>query len=321
MVSLNLQIQIMQQHQKFPFIDINSISTTTGELLVGEAFIGQTTGAEAIIAEKLTSSQISFIYKNDIQLLEGETVVFQESGLQAVVSTLNSDSFDISANYKFRTGQEETFYDHGRLVRKAGASAPSKKLKIYFMSASYDSTDNGDITTVESYKNFDYGKEIKSVNGFANSDIIDIRPRVSDYTPSEGSRSPLEFFGRTFDGSGNSSTNPLSSDEAILTTYSYYQGRVDRVFLDKKGKFQVVYGTPADAPQSPNPVDEALEIAEITLPPYLYDVKHASLRFLEHKRFKMSDIKKLENRISSLEYYTSLSNLESHHCKYVCCRF
>ena len=152
---------------KVSFIDINSISTTTGELLVGEAFVGQTTGAEAIIAEKLTSSQISFIYKNDIQLLEGETVVFQESGLQAVVSTLNSDSFDISANYKFRTGQEETFYDHGRLVRKAGASAPSKKLKIYFMSASYDSTDNGDITTVESYKNFDYGKEIKSVNGFA----------------------------------------------------------------------------------------------------------------------------------------------------------
>ena len=296
---------------KVSFIDINSISTTTGELLVGEAFVGQTTGAEAIIAEKLTSSQISFIYKNDIQLLEGETVVFQESGLQAVVSTLNSDSFDISANYKFRTGQEETFYDHGRLQRKAGASAPSKKLKIYFMSASYDSTDNGDITTVESYKNFDYGKEIKSVNGFANSDIIDIRPRVSDYTPSEGSRSPLEFFGRAFDGSGNSSTNPLSSDEAILTTFSYYQGRVDRVFLDKKGKFQVVYGTPADAPQSPNPIDEALEIAEITLPPYLYDVKHASLRFLEHKRFKMSDIKKLENRISSLEYYTSLSNLEA----------
>ena len=296
---------------KVSFIDINSISTTTGELLVGEAFVGQTTGAEAIIAEKLTSSQISFIYKNDIQFLEGETVVFQESGLQAVVSTLNSDSFDISSNYTFRTGQEETFYDHGRLIRKAGASAPSKKLKIYFMSASYDSTDNGDITTVESYKNFDYGKEIKSVNGFANSDIIDIRPRVSDYTPSAGSRSPLEFFGRTFDGSGNSSTNPLSSDEAILTTFSYYQGRVDRVFLDKKGKFQVVYGTPADAPQSPNPVDEALEVAEITLPPYLYDVKHASLRFLEHKRFKMSDIKKLENRISSLEYYTSLTNLET----------
>ena len=131
------------------------------------------------------------------------------------------------------------------------------------MSASYDSTDNGDITTVESYKNFDYGKEIKSVNGFANSDIIDIRPRVSDYTPSEGSRSPLEFFGRTFDGSGNSSTNPLSSDEAILTTYSYYQGRVDRVFLDKKGKFQVVYGTPADAPQSPNPVDESWKLQKL----------------------------------------------------------
>ena len=296
---------------KVSLSDINSTSTTTGELLVGESFIGQTSGANAIVAEKLTSGQISFVYKNDIQFVEGETVVFQETSIQAVVSTLTSDSFDISANFKFSTGQEGTFYDHARLNRKEGASAPTKKLKIYYMSASYDSTDNGDITTVESYKNFDYSREIKSVNGFATVDLIDIRPRVSEYSVSEGSRSPLEFYGRTFNAAGNSATNILASDEAILTTFSYYLGRIDRVFLDKKGKFQVVYGTPSDLPQRPNPIDDSLEVAEITLPPYLYNPRQASLRFLEHKRFQMKDIKKLENRISSLEYYTSLSLLET----------
>ena len=292
---------------KVTLSDINSTSTTTAELLVGESFIGETTGAEAIVAEKLTSGQISFIYKNDIQFAEGETVTFQETAIQGIVSTLNSDSFDISGNFKFRTGQEETFYDHARLERKEGSVSPAKQLKIYYLSASYESTDNGDITTVESYKNFDYATQIKSVNGFANSDMIDIRPRVSEYTVAEGGRSPLEFLGRTFNAAGNSATNALSSDEAILTTFSHYLGRIDRVFLDKKGKFQVVYGTPSELPQRPNPIDEALEVAEITLPPFLYNVKQASLRFLEHKRFRMSDIKKLENRISSLEYYTSLS--------------
>ena len=296
---------------KVSLSDINSTSTTTAELLVGESFIGETTGAEAIVTEKLTSGQISFIYKSDIQLVEGETVTFQETAIQGIVSTLNSESFDISGNFKFRTGQEETFYDHARLERKEGSISPAKKLKIYYLSASYESTDNGDITTVESYKNFDYATEIKSVNGFANSDMIDIRPRVSEYTVAEGSRSPLEFLGRTFNAAGNSATNALSSDEAILTTFSHYLGRVDRVFLDKKGKFQVVYGTPSELPQRPNPIDEALEVAEITLPPFLYNVKQASLKFLEHKRFRMTDIKKLENRISSLEYYTSLSTLET----------
>ena len=296
---------------KVTLSDINSTSTTTAELLVGESFIGEATGAEAIVAEKLTSGQISFIYKNDIQFAEGETVTFQETAIQGIVSTLNSDSFDISGNFKFRTGQEETFYDHARLERKEGSVSPAKQLKIYYLSASYESTDNGDITTVESYKNFDYATQIKSVNGFANSDMIDIRPRVSEYTVAEGGRSPLEFLGRTFNAAGNSATNALSSDEAILTTFSHYLGRIDRVFLDKKGKFQVVYGTPSELPQRPNPIDEALEVAEITLPPFLYNVKQASLRFLEHKRFQMKDIKKLENRISSLEYYTSLSTLET----------
>jgi hypothetical protein len=296
---------------KVSLLDINSTSTTTGELLVGESFIGQSSGANAIVAEKLTSGQISFIYKNDTKFSEGETVIFQETAIQAVVSTITSDSFEISENFKFTTGQEETFYDYARILRKEGKSAPTKKLKIYYKSASYDSTDNGDITTVESYKNFDYTSEIKSVNGKANSDMIDIRPRVSEYTVAEDVRSPLEFFGRTYNAAGNSATNILASDESILTTFSHYLGRIDRVFLDKKGKFQIVYGTPSELPQPPNPVDDALEVAQVTLPPYLYNVKAASLRFLEHKRYRMQDIKKLENRISGLEYYTSLSLLET----------
>ncbi len=295
---------------KMSLTTLSSTSTTTGELVIGEAFIGQNSGANGIVAEKINSAQISYISKNNKQFVEGETIIFQDTGISAIISVLTDDSFDISQNYKFRTGQEETFYDQGRIVLKEGKSVPSKKLKIYYKSASFDSTDNGDLTTVESYKNFDYSTEIKAVNGDANTDIIDIRPRVSEYTVSEGSRSPLEFFGRTFDADGNSAANALASDEQILTTFTHYLGRIDRVFLDKTGKFQVIYGTPSELPQPPNPIDDAMEVATITLPPYLYNVNQASIRFLEHKRYQMKDIKKLDNRISNLEYYTSLSLLE-----------
>ena len=57
-------------------------------------------------------------------------------------------------------------------------------------------------------------------------------------------------------------------------------------------------------------MDDALEIATITLPPYLYSVSQASIQFLEHKRYRMIDIKQLENRIKNLEYYTTLTLLE-----------
>jgi hypothetical protein len=88
-------------------------------------------------------------------------------------------------------------------------------------------------------------------------------------------------------------------------------GRIDRIYLTKDGKFQVKYGTPAERPELPVSVDDALEMATIGLPPYLYSTSQATLQFLEHKRYRMVDIKQLENRIKNLEYYTSLSLLET----------
>ena len=43
------------------------------------------------------------------------------------------------------------------LEEKKDKSSPAKQLKIYFSSASFDTTDTGDVVTVNSYNNFDYG--------------------------------------------------------------------------------------------------------------------------------------------------------------------
>jgi len=290
---------------------INGPTSKTSDFIIGEKLTGQSSGAIAICAERLTDSQISFIYKNENSFKEGETISSDESKIQAVIVTLDSSSFEISSNYTFTTGQKGTFYNCGTINRKPSSLESSKQLKIYFSNGYYQSSDDGDITTVNSYTSFDYGKEIKTVDGIQNSDIIDIRPVVSSYTVSENSRSPLEFYGRTFNSSGNSAANILASDESIVTNYSFYLGRIDRIYLTKDGKFQVKYGTPSEKLEKPVSVDDALEIATITLPPYLYDTSQASIQFLEHKRYRMVDIKQLENRIKNLEYYTALSLLET----------
>ena len=290
---------------------INGPTTTTSDLIIGEQIVGQSGNVIGIVAEKLTSSQIAFIYKNQGIFKEGETVTFKESNIQAVITTLESSSFDTSFNYTFSAGQKSTFYDYGFITRKSNFDEPTKKIKIYFSNAFYDSSDDGDITTINSYNTFNYTNEIKSINGISNSDIIDIRPRVSSYTTTENSRSPFEFYGRTFNSSGNSASNILASDESIVTNFSFYLGRIDRIYLSKDGRFQVKYGIPSEKPEKPVSIDDALEIAVVEFPPYLYSVSDASIRFLEHKRYRMSDIKNLENRIKNLEYYTSLSLLET----------
>ena len=289
---------------------INSSSTTTGEYIIGEQIIGQVSNGIAIVAEKNDTDTLSFIYQNDNEFAEGETIISQESNIQAVITTLDSSSFDITSNYTFTSGQEGTIYNYGTIIRNNDANSPAKKIKVYFESAYYESTDDGDITTTNSYDTFNYSTEVQSVNGVRNTDMIDIRPRVSDYTVTEGAVSPLTFAGRSFDGAGNSAANMLASDESIVLDFSYYLGRIDRVFLTKDGKFQVVYGTPAEKPERPLPIDESIEVAQVSLPPYLYNVEDALVNFFEYKRYQMADIQRLENRIYNLEYYTALSLLE-----------
>jgi len=298
-----------------PKVNLSSIvtqSTTTNELIIGEQIIGQSSDAVAMVAEKPSDSQITIIYQNEHLFTEGEIVNFQESGSSAVVSSLDSPSFDISPNFSFVDGQQSTIYNIGQIKRKFDSDSPSKKIKIFYSNGSFDAGDNGDFITSNSYDQYDYGIDIPKFDGTSNSDIIDIRPRATQVTSvSEGDRSPLEFKGRNFNASGNSAPNILASDESLLIDYSFYLGRIDRIFLSKEGQFQIKYGDPGEDPQKPVPVDGAIEIATVRLPPYLYNVAGAQIDFLDRKRFTMSDIKNLENRIKNLEYYTTLSLLET----------
>ena len=291
---------------------LNGATNTTLDLVIGETIIGSNSGTVAIVAERKTNTQISFVYKNQNRFVEGETVNFRESNVQGVINSLENPSFDISLNYDFSTGQKGSIYDYGFITRKSNIQEPIKKIKVYFSSGFYDSSDTGDITTVNSYQSFDYSEDLRRVDSTSVSDIIDIRPRVSQYNPIPNNiRSPFEFYGRLFNASGNSSTNILASDESILTTFSFYLGRIDSVYLTKDGKLEVKYGTPSENPEKPNSVDEALELSTVYLPPYLYSTAAASVRPLEYKRYRMSDIKNIEDRVKNLEYYTALSLLET----------
>ena len=86
---------------------------------------------------------------------------------------------------------------------------------------------------------------------------------------------------------------------------------MDRIFLDKTGRFQVKYGDPSEKKERPTGVDDAIEIASVKLNPFLFQPRQAEIDFLKYKRYRMQDIKELEDRIKNLEYYTSLSMLET----------
>ena len=297
-----------------PTLTLDSLTGPTGktaDLVIGEKVTGKTSNACGYLAESVTNSQITFLPQNEINFKEGETVLFEESQIEGVVTTVDASSFDITSSFDSENGQKEDIYNYSIIRRKSDATAPNKKIKIYFSNGYYQSTDDGDVTTVDSYSTFNYTTQIQSVNGIRNTDLIDIRPRVSDYTVAESVRSPLEFYGRTFNAAGNSAANILASDETIVTDFSWYLGRIDSIYVTKDGQFQVKTGVPSEKPEESGTVDDALKIAVASIPPYLYNTADVSLNFLQYKRYTMSDIGRLENRIKNLEYYTTLSLLEA----------
>ena len=141
--------------------------------------------------------------------------------------------------------------------------------------------------------------------------MVDGRPRVSNYTVGDGNRSPFEFYGRSFNGGQHSSRNILASDESMSLTFDYYQGRIDRIYIDKDGVFSTKKGVPADVPVPPKGNSASINIANVYLPPYTPNVENIRVTFIKHKRYQMSDISRLERRIRNLEYYTALNQLES----------
>ena len=292
---------------KATLVSINSSTGKTGDLLIGEKFVGNTSKFTGIYVSKNDDSNINYIALNDLNLQEGEIITFQESGISATLSALTIGSNNIVDEFTLDNGQRDTIYDYSRLIRKPGYDTPTKKLTIVFESAYFSSSDTGDVTTVSSYNDFDY-KDLPKINDDRVSDIIDIRPRVSDFSGT--SYSPFEFLGRSFTADGNSAKNILASDESSVLDYSYYLPRLDKIYLTRDGVFQLINGVPSDNPEWPNNIDGSLEVASIKLPAYLYDINDVSISLANYKRYQMRDISRLENRIENLEFYTSLSLLE-----------
>lgn len=105
---------------------------------------------------------------------------------------------------------------------------------------------------------------------------------------------------------------PLINSE-FTSDYEYYLPRRDRIELtwNPNSPFMVVEGNPSQFPVEPKGLENSMTLYKILMPAYTESYKDVMSKFVENKRYTMRDIGLLEKRIENLEYYTSLSRLES----------
>ena len=224
----------------------------------------------------------------------------------------------------------DTYYDLGSLSKKSGSAPPTGKLLIVFDyfthgAGNYFSVDSYPVGTSVTSITYDeiplYSAQrvdpdvISPTGEYDLKDSIDFRPRVADYAGTNAvsasvSVSPLSFAKRDFTAGSSSLVDIPKSDDTFLVSFNYYLPQNAALWLDSEGEFRTVLGAAAENPEMPKPLDDAMQLAEFRLPPYVFSPQDIGMRKLKNRRFTMRDIGKINERVENLEYYSQLNMLE-----------
>jgi hypothetical protein len=222
------------------------------------------------------------------------------------LEVLPSGHKNVTGIYVLDNGQRDYFYDIAKATLRPGFAKPRGQIRIEF--DYFDTEAGGDYYSVDSYPFV--GGNIQDTNLIDYGDI-------PVYTASDGTTydlaSCLDF--RPVVGAGGSTAafniaNGIPKGN-VSCDYHFYMPRKDKLVLNSETKqFSIKYGKADENAQFPPDPDKSMVIYELDVGAYTFSTNHVSAKMRENKRYTMRDIGKLENRISNLEYYTSLSLLE-----------
>ncbi len=240
------------------------------------------------------AAQQAILYLDKADVLRITSVKMAPGAAFGTTPASSAYTLDIADRYDFDNGQKTTHYDWGSLILKPSYTAPSNPIQITY---EYFEHGVGDYFDVNSYSNIEY----TLINPMLR-DSLDFRPRVANKSAGTA---------KNFISTGSSLCGVPKRGENVTTDYSYYLSRKDKIAIDFNGKIFDIRGVAAVAPGEPLDPSQGMVIYNLALQPYTLSTDDVSYTKVDNKRYTMRDIGKLETRINSLEYYTSLSLLET----------
>ena len=295
-----------------------TISNSTGTFTVGEIITGSSSSATGRVIINSPSTNINFVVLTGT-FTTSDTISGGTSGYTATVTATTAGDRDVTSNYLLDTGQRDSYYDLGRAVRKPNAVTPVGQLSFIY---DYFAHGTGDYFSVDSYTGqIDYDEipeyraskvdpESKApIGNYELRDALDFRPSVQ--TQSSPTTCPFAFENKNFEDAGASAGNLVVPDDNVRIDFDFYLGRFDIIYLDRLGNFIVENGVPAEDPSFPPTDNINMLVARFSVGPYTYQPDtDVLIQYDYNKRYTMRDIGKLEDRVSKLEYATSLGLLE-----------
>lgn len=208
---------------------------------------------------------------------------------------------NITSNFTVDNGQRDTHYDLGRLLRGSAVPIPTSPFRIFF--EYFEHSQTGDYFSVDSYTDLLY-EEVPAFSSRLSGKTVQLRDAL-DFRPRVG-------IDGTYTGTGRSISELPKRGTGLECDFTFYLPRKDKIVLTKNAEFKVIEGVPARTPTFPPDPKEVMLLYEVTMAPYTFGstVESISTRRIDHKRYTMGDIGRLEKRIENIESAVSLSLLE-----------
>jgi hypothetical protein len=206
----------------------------------------------------------------------------------------NPDQFkDITEHYILDTGMTDNYYDNSKLrLRTDSNYIPSNDI---FCSYKYFHHYPGDFFSIDSYPPEMYDN-IPVFNSVNQGKLIELRSSI-DFRQN-----------KSIDGKTGTCPHPNSK---FQTDLEYYLPRKDIIIVDAKGDFKCIKGVSSLTPTLPATPSNSMVLYNLHLQAYTFTPSEIQYEMIDNKRYTMRDIGKIQKRVDNLEYYTSLSLLES----------
>jgi len=225
--------------------------------------------------------------------------------IENIFSENSQTNEDIKSKFILDDGQRDNIYDHARIILKSGSVLTPDQNEFTIEFRRFTHTGDGPFVADSypvgiayggatfGYENIPSFRSRKTGTSISLRDALDFRP--------------VKMFGGTF---VENAWIPVAK-ESMAASFEYYLPRIDRIILSGNREFKVVQGVPSLDPTPPYVDPSGLTLYTIRIGPWTFGPSDSEVQYHETKRYTMNDIGQIEKRVEDLEYYSSLSFLES----------
>lgn len=278
---------------------------------IGYCYVGVKTDGLTLIKKTLTNH-------HQVISLTGQTkIVLDKADVLRInyIQLSDGPTIDYTNYVNIDLGKTDNYITLASLTKKDKSSFTNNSGAKLTIDYDYFEWSTGDFVSIDSYTDnlttFN-GFELKDLNDYVASNgttiklsnAIDLRPliKVVDLAdnPSDSNSNSFEYV----------STYRINKNPKLSGSKTEYLPRVDAICVDQDSNIFVETGHSIISPASPKTNQSVMVLFNVKVPAGYRDISEVKCTVVDSTRYTMTDIRKLGNRLSNVEYATTISALE-----------